>query len=231
MTKIFQDQEVHRFLDRNSGRVYSDLEFHNCRFIGSAISVTRKPMRRSTVRNVRLVDCEVTGCSVNTAIIENVVVDGLKTHTLLQTWGAVYNRVVLKGDIGRIMISSVVATGLAKPKQQQAFDKANASYYQTVGWALDISEARFDECDIRGLPSDLIVRDPETQVIIRREKALEGKWRHLDLSKTYWKGWIELFLSSGEPDVILVAPKLSPKFNDWLDGLKLLRDAGVAEPD
>ena len=121
--------------------------------------------------------------------------------------------------------------GLAKPKHQAAFDQANAEYYKTVDWALDISEARFYECDIRGVSASLIIRDPETQVVVTREKALQGKWKELDLSKTYWAGWIDLFLQSGEPDVVLVAPKRYPKYQDWLDGLKMLRDAGVAEPD
>jgi len=129
------------------------------------------------------------------------------------------------------MISPLVATAMAKPKEQAAFDEANARYYEAADWALDISEARFVECDIRRVPARLIRRDPETQVVVTREKALLGEWKKLDLSKTYWGGWIDLFLKDGDPDVVLVAPNRHPKFIDWLDGLKMLRDAGVAEPD
>uniref|UniRef100_A0A7C4KXJ6 Uncharacterized protein n=1 Tax=Bellilinea caldifistulae TaxID=360411 RepID=A0A7C4KXJ6_9CHLR len=178
-----------------------------------------------------MIQCEEIGCAIDTAIIEDTVIDGLKTSDLLQTWGAVYKHVVLKGNIGRIMISPVIATGWAKPHQQAAFDKANAEYYQQVDWALDISEARFYECEIQRVPAPLIKRDAETQVIITREKALSDVWRKLDLSKTHWRTSIEFFLERGDPDVVLVAPKRHPKFNDLLDGLKMLRDAGVAEPD
>ncbi|MFN7037518.1 MAG: hypothetical protein ACK4SN_14260 [Bellilinea sp.] len=168
---------------------------------------------------------------INPAIVEDVLISSLKTHTLLQTWGAVFKHVKLEGNIGRIMISPFIAPGVAKPHQQAAFDKVNAEYYQQVDWALDISEARFYECDIRGIPARLIRRDPQTQVVVTREKALLGEWRKLDLTRTFWSGWIELFLQEEALDVVLVAPKRHPKFNDLLDGLKMLRDAGVAEPD
>ena len=129
------------------------------------------------------------------------------------------------------MISPFVATAMAKPKEQAAFDKANGEYYKTVDWALDITEGRFYECELQRVPARLIKRDSETQVIITREKALLGEWKKLDLSKTHWATSIEFFLERGDPDVVLVAPKRHSKYPDLLDGLKMLRDAGVAEPD
>ncbi len=231
MTRIIERQEFHGFYDQNSKRVFSDLEFKYCKFWGSAISITYNPKRRSIVRNVRLIHCEQGGCAVETAIVEDVTVDGLRTHGLLHTWGAVYKHVVLKGNIDNIMISPVIATGTATPKQQRAFDEANGRYYETVDWALDISEGRFDECEIQRVPARLIRRDPETQVVITREKALMGEWKKLDLSKTYWRTSIEFFLERGDQDLVLVAPKRYSKYQVLLDGLKMLRDAGVAEPD
>jgi len=231
MTKLFSNQEFSNFYDRNSGRIFKDLEFRKCRFISSSLSITRNPKKRSIVRNVRLTQCEEIGCAIDTAIIEDTIIDGLKTSDLFQCWGAVYKHVILKGDIGRIMISPLVAAAMATSNEQTAFDEMNSRYYKMVDWALDISEARFMECDIRRVPTHLIRRDPETQVVVTRDKALLGEWKKLDLSKTYWGGWIELFLKDRDQDIVLVAPKRHPKFNDWLDGLKMLRDAGVAEPD
>lgn len=231
MIKIYTNQVFSCFYDRSSGRVFEDLEFRRCRFESSSISITRNPKKRSTVRNAKMIQCEEIGCSLDTAIIEDVIIEGLKTSDLFQTWGAVYKHVVLRGNIGRIMISPLVATAMAKPKEQAAFDKANAEYYQNVDWALDISEGRFYEIDIRRIPARLIRRDPETQVVVTREKALLGEWKKLDLSKTYWGGWLDYFIKTGNQDLVLVAPKRHQKYIDWLDGLKKLRDAGVAEPD
>jgi hypothetical protein len=129
------------------------------------------------------------------------------------------------------MISPLVAPGIASPEEQEAFNAANAEFYSSVDWALDISEAEFVECDIRGIPAHLIRRDPETQVVIKREKALTGEWRTLDLSETYWPAYIEGFLEDGEDDVVLAAPIQDPKFRVLLEGLQRLRDGGIAEPD
>jgi hypothetical protein len=118
-----------------------------------------------------------------------------------------------------------------KPARQQAFADANAAYYRTVDWALDISEAEFIGADLDGVPARLIRRDPASQVVITREKTLEGRWRQLDLSATHWATRIACFLRAGHPDLVLVAPKRSRSYRRLLEGLQRLRDAGVAEPE
>lgn len=98
------------------------------------------------------------------------------------------------------------------------------------GPGLDIREAEFIEADLRGMPGHLVRRDPATQSLVTREKALQSAWRTLDFSKTYWPDAIELFLEGGLSSVVLVAPKRVSSFRKLLDGLEKLRDAGVAEP-
>src|SRR5262249_31081617 len=80
-------------------------------------------------------------------------------------------------------------------------------------------------------PAALVLRDPATQFVVTREKALLGSWRDLDLSSTHWATSLEFFLSRGDRDVVLVAPKHDREFGKLLDGLRLLRHAGVAEPN
>jgi hypothetical protein len=231
MTKIFEDMEFHGFSDRNSRKTFYDLEFRRCHFWSSAVSITRDPHKRSIVRNVKLIKCEETGCALDSAVVEDVIIDGLKTHTLLQTWGAVFKHVILKGRIGRIMFSPLIHTGMGKPKEQEAFDEANREYYSHVDWALDLREAIFEECDIRYIPAHLVLRDPITQVVVKLEKAIDRKWMNLDLSGTPWGFALEFFVEAAYPEVILVAPKGRRQFGAWLDGLKKLRDAGIAEPN
>lgn len=223
--------EFVQFYDDSSGAVFSDLEFVKCSFQSSAISITLDPKLRSTVRNVRILKCQQRGCSLWPAIVEDVLVEDFKTNGLFQTWGAVFKHVTLRGKIGRIMVSPLVAPGTATPEQQRAFDDANAAYYATVDWALDIREAEFEECDLRRIPAHLVRRDPETQVVIRREKAMQGGWRDLDLGKTYWASAIEGFLEEGDPELVLVAGKRNKRFRDLLVGLESLRHAGIAEQE
>jgi hypothetical protein len=231
MTTVFHDQEFKKFFDQDSRRTFSDLEFRNCRFINCRISITKNPRRRSTIRDVRLIGCETRMCGIEAAIIEDAVVDGLKTNYPLPIGGSVFKHVVLKGDIGRLMIDSTVLPGKLTEAEQEAFDEANAAYYASVDWALDISEARFRECDLRDIPAKLVRRDPATQVIVKREKALLESWRQLDLSSTYWATSLEIFLRRGSEDIVLVAPKSDPQYKRLLAGLMMLRETGVAEPD
>ena len=229
--RVFERQEFDSFYDNDSARVFSDIEFRRCTFVSCAISITNDPALRSTIRNVKLLNCETYGCSLDPAIVEDVTVDGLKTHGLRQTWGAVFKHVTLRGKIGRLMFSPAVSPGLATLRQQRAFDEANEQYYSTVDWALDIREAEAEELDIRRIPARLIRRDPESQVVITRAKAMQGTWRRLKLEKTYWATSMELFLEWGDPDWVLVAGKRDRNYRHLVDGLKALRDAGVAEPD
>jgi len=230
--QIYRDQKFEHFIDRDSGATLSDAEFHNCYFQGCTLSITDDPERRCTIRNVKLVNCSQRGCSIDPAIIEDVLVDSLDTHRQpVQIWGAVFNRVVLRGNIDRLMISSVVDVMGDKPQVQQAFDEANAEYYRNVEWALDISQGEFKELDIRGLPARLIRRDPETQIVVTREKAAEGGWRDLPFRERRWATSLNLLLNFDLPDKVLVAPKRHRKFRDYLADLRLLQEAGVAEPD
>lgn len=228
MTKVFEGREFHSYSDRNSRRTFSDLEFRKCHFVGCAVSITRNPRLRSTIRNVKITDCGQLGCALYPAIIEDVLVDGFKTNgQLFQTWGAVFNHVTIRGKIGQLMTSPLIATARGTPEQQKSFSEVNTLYYENLDWALDIREAEFQEADLRGIPAHLVLRDPDTQFVISREKALEGKWKEIDLSGTYWKVSIEFFLRTGFESEILVAPKRNPRFRPLLEGLWALRDAGV----
>ena len=234
--RVLENQQFDGFLGRDSGAVFADMEIRKCRFLSCCVSITENLALRSTVRNVCFSNCEVRACSVNTAILEDILVIDLKTHGRFDTWGAVFKHVTLKGRIGNLKISDFIIAADASPalrhKINLRFQAANAEYYKNVDWALDISKAEFEECDIRGVPGHLVRRDPETQILVTRAKAEAGDWKRLDLSRTYWATAIDVALK--EPhyaDMVLVAPKRNPRFKELLAGLNLLRRAGVAEPD
>jgi hypothetical protein len=231
MTNVFSNREFVAILERGGG-LYNDMEFTKCRFVGCRLSITRDPQQRSKATNIVIRNCEVScpGSALCSAIVEDTIVDGLKTNGTFQTWGAVFKHVTLRGPMGCMMFSPYIAPGHATDQEQRAFDEANSEYYRTVDWALDIRDAQFEDVDIRRIPACLILRDPATQIVLRREKTITGTWRSLDLSKTHWPTAIQFFLNEGSADTVLVAPKRARNFQQLLDGLKLLRDAGVAEP-
>ena len=212
-------------------RAVSNVEFHHCHFQSWGFSKTTRVDRRASIRNVLFRDCQQTGCSIGPAIIEEVTVDGLRTNGLLQCWGAAYRHVTFLGKLGRLMFSPLISPHPARAIWQPAFDEANDAFYRTVDWAIDIREAKFGECDLRGIPARLVIRDSETQVVVKREKAMNGDWQALPLSNTYWPTALQLFLETGRDDIVLVAPKRSKNFRALREGLELLRREGVAEPD
>lgn len=228
----FSNQTFDSIDDRDSAATFHDMEFRDCYFESCDLSITRTPALRSTVRNIKLTNCSQRGCSLSAAIVEDVLIDGLKTNgQLFQTWGAVFNRTVLKGKIDRLMISSIALPGVIMPDEQRAFDDANAEYYRHVEWALDISKGEFKELCIRGLPGNLIRRDPETQVLVTRERAMSGEWRDLEFQDNLLPTSLDMFLQRAEPSIVLIAPKRHPRFKEYLSDMNLLRRSGITEPD
>jgi len=231
MRTVFEKQLFERFLDRDSGRTFAGLEFRRCTFQGCALGITLEPALRTTVRDVLIERCEVRGTTLKAVALEDAEVDGLKGF--VQTFATVFRHVRLRGKIGKTLLTPEIAPLAASLAQQAAFDAARHTYYKTVDWALDIKDAEFEDCSIRGVPGHLIRRDPETQIVVTREKAEAGDWRSLSLGGTrQWHVALEMFLKmKGQESVVLVAPKRARNFNALLDGLKVLRETGVAEVD
>lgn len=229
---VFEQQVFKRFYDRDSAAVFESIEFRHCSFESSGISITRDPQLRSVIRDITLIDCEENGCAIESAILENVVVDGFRTADLFQVFGAVFKHVTIRGKIGRLMITGKLAPSLgAKASDEARFAAANSAYYSATDWALDISKAEFAEADLRGIPARLVRRDPATQVVVTREKVMRGDWRKLEFGDNLWPLCLKMFLRDGDPDIILIAPKQSRNFRCLVEGLELLRRAGVAESE
>lgn len=226
--RVFENQEFTSFYDRG-GNLYEDLLFRKCKFISSSVSITEDVARRSTVRNVTLERCRVVGSALECAVVEDVLVDGLQTSDLHQAWGAVFKHVTLRGKIGRLMTIPRLGPRSRGTPEQAALEAANAAYYQEVNWALDISEAQSVELQLRGIPSHLIRRDTETQVVVTRQAALAGDWRDLQsVERTVYGLSIQRMLDGGADDVLLVADKRARDFKELLAGINDLRAAGIA---
>lgn len=228
----FIDRTFFGLVDNDSRAEYCDWEFLRCQFESCSLSNASSPPLRSIVRNVRLIDCRQTGCFVRSAILDGVVVDGFKTDGQpLMTWGTVFKHVTLQGRLDRLMIQERVSASHRNLEVQQRFDEANAEFYRTVDWALDISKGEFKDLEIRGVPARLVRRDTETEGVLVRDKVVSSHWRDLHFRSPVTKVCIDLFLDRGEPDYVLAAPKRDPRFRDRLADIRLLRTEGIAEPD
>lgn len=233
--QVFRDQEItDAIVHKPRGRVVSDMEFEKCRFWNCGFIGDYGPADRPVVRRLSFRNCSEKASWIFGPIIEDVMVDGLRTTGLLITFGAVFKHVILRGKIGQIKMNAcfqVGPTGRHELERERAYQEANSQFYQQVDWALDISEAEFLECDIDGIPSHLIRRDPDTQVVIKRENAINVEWQRLNLEQTWWDLSINNLIEEGRDDRVLIAPKRHRKFKELVQGLRMLRDLGVAEPD
>jgi hypothetical protein len=193
------------------------------------------PQLRATIRNVTLRNTKAYGFQLSGAIIEDVVVEttkGGKSPFFLR--GNVYRHVTLKGRIAWTSIRGQVNPPLEMPEEERQriiveWDKANAEYYKTVDWALDITQADYGSLDIDGVPTRLVRRNPQNTGVVTRKRALEGKWRKVVWSNGVFHFVISDLLRDGYEDALLIACPRSKNYKDQLEDLQTLRDMGVAE--
>lgn len=227
----YENRVFHSLFDRGEGATVHDLRLVNCNFVWCGLSLTRQIEQRATVRHVELVNCRANECGIGPAILEDVIVNNLQIDDLLILWGTLFHRVTIRGRIGKIKINQEVHATDWSEATQAPFDRFRGEFYDSIDWALDICGARFKEFGIRGVPAGLIRRDPESQVVVTRERALQRDWRdRLSKDNRLWPFAIDMFLSDGDEDVVLVAPLDAPKRkrDTLLRQLQELRDVGVA---
>ncbi len=234
MTKVFEKQAVRFDIRHMRHWVFSDLVFRQCSFERGGI-ICDDPSERVVIRGIELDRCKAYGGTLQGVILEDVLAKGpIRLGRDPITHACALKHVKIAGRIDTLWIHDLWNFDPDDPINGE-FKDANAKYYESVDWALDISEAEFSgECDIRGVPWQLIRRDPETQVVVTRQKVevMSYELERLDLDRTtYWETAIRMMMNRGEDGTVLVAPKRSKKFRDYLQGLHLLRQAGIAEPD
>lgn len=230
----FANQLFTQAKDRDSGAVYEDYSFHKCTFDNCLLSFTNQPALRSTVRRCTATHCMVVNSIVGPALFDEVTVDGLSVNDLLILTEPLFRHVTLRGKIGQIKINTRLSYLDYSAAALRAFPRSRIAFYKNVDWALDIREAQFLDFDMRGIPAALVRRDPETQFVVKREKAMAIDRDHV-ISKwnDYWAMMINSFLADEDPDVVFVIPRGKRKetTRKLTDGLKELRDIGVAELD
>ena len=237
-----RDKTFDNLRDQDSGRTFSGLSFVNCHFQSCVLWCGFAELgRRTRMTNIELRNCSHAGSDISGGIVEDVLVENFKTAKMFHTWGTVFKHVTFKGKIGRFMFSDLFELPFKgkTTSLQRTFEKANAEYYSKVDWALDISQAEFDDFDCRGVPSRLVRRNPEIQMMLTRQRVLAHQ-DAIAAGGKYWESLIKLFLQradgyGGPPsDAICIVPRKPPEGFDrqsLIAGIKALRKAGVAEPD
>ena len=192
-------------------------EFVGCTFDNCSLGPVDRE-KRSYVRNVKAKNTTIRSCWLDRTILEEVVVDGLKTSGVQFVRSCACKHVVIEGRVGRLVL------------RNELEDDGGwlTGYYADVDWAIDISRAIAQELEIDNIPADLVKRDPETQAVIRRANVERADWQKV--AKGLTTVIIKDMLRSGDDARLLVAPKGNKKnFHRVLDEIRALRDAGIAD--
>ncbi len=107
------------------------------------------------------------------------------------------------------------------------FVEQAASYYKSVPFALDITEAKFTTFDaLLGIPPSLIKRDVETQFVLLRERieAIKNAGQ-----STIWRIVAQSLNLSPLPGVVIVLGKRDTKHALHLKEAQTLRAMGILQ--
>lgn len=219
-------EERHNAIHVTRNVTLEDLEFFNCEFVGEGLTTYGSASHRSTARNIRLKDCRLNSFFGNGVVFDGVVVDGLRTSRMpVILNGCAFRHVTLAGHLGRFLINRNVTYD--DDLRNEAFHAANAAFYDTVDWALDISNAQAACIEIRGaIPARLIRRNPDDQVAMTRDVALSGEWQHYDPISSFTIA-VSIFLDSSADENVFVAARRSRHFKEEVAFFHRLRDAGL----
>lgn len=211
------------------------IELRRCTFTECQAPLQRTLAHRPTLCNLSLTRCHFAASELGAVIAEDCTIDTIWFHRGIwspqRIEGCAFKHVTIRGNVtGPVAIWPPAWWGNHRSVGDDPIVVANQRYYETVDWALDISEARFtgismQPCDI---PARLIRRDPATQVVTTRDSLANGDWAAACIDSGGWQMAIQDFIASGLPDTVLVASVRGRHFKGELAAIERLRDIGVA---
>lgn len=210
---------------RKPGAVIQGFEAVRCEFDNVSIGSVRDGEEPVIVRSCSLTRCRASVAFFSLVLLEDSVIDGA-SGGFFPTATVLLRHVTMRGPIDALDLRSPRQLPTDRPTLARLHDE----HYRTVDWALDIREARFKRCDIGGVPGHLVRRDPATQVLVTRARALVGRWREATAG-TAWEVGVERLLESGDESEVFVACPRGSRYQLELATAARLREAGVAVPD
>lgn len=191
------------------------------------VGLSSDKKERAVFRDISLSKCKHGASFIHGAVLERVVITDLTGGGRVPTflWGCLYSQVILKGPISGLMFRWQVASD--DERLSREFVEQAASYYKSVPFALDITEAKFTTFDaLLGIPPSLIKRDVETQFVLLRERieAIKNAGQ-----STIWRIVAQSLNLSPLPGVVIVLGKRDTKHALHLKEAQTLRAMGILQ--
>lgn len=183
---------------------------------------------RLTIRDVEVRQCQHWACSAYGAVFENVVVTDLRGGGRAPSfmWGCLFSRVTLRGWISGLLVRWQIDP--EDDSLSREFLAANLSRYQTMDWALDITQAQFSFVEsLPGVPAALVKRDPESHFVMTAAAARRLREESKEIS--VWTVIADNLLSSPIQDTVIAVGGLGKKLRTDLAAARALRDRGLLQ--
>lgn len=180
--------------------------------------------------NAKHWNCALSGCLFDEVYIRDLRKTG---SAPLFVWASAFRRVTLSGVISGLKINRADMQSDLDPSEVIWREQALLSHYAEVDWALDISRAKFPNgATFEALPGDKIIRDPDTQVLVRRGTLAGGEWRSLDFKNTAIDIALSWFEAGSLFESVVVVPRSASKYRVLdTEVIDMLRREGIADGD
>ncbi len=137
---------------------------------------TRRPEERLVIQNISAINCTVDTVTVGPVVFENLQIENLKTTQHLWLPGCAFKRCVLKGKIGEVLqFDRADPVAPRSDLFNRQFIEDNERIHSGTAWSLDISEAEFDDFDLRGVPGETVRINSTNQTRVDFVKALQAQ--------------------------------------------------------
>jgi hypothetical protein len=211
-------------------RTFEDYELDRCTLDHVETRPRRDPAKTVVLRRIRARRLLGRFCEIQHALLDEVEVEGLKIVSGLFVRGCIFRHVTLRGriegDIDVRLRPFFYPDPDLSPQDAQRWDAHAARFYESVDWAVDLSQADLSHSlSLPGVPSRLVRRDPRRSAVVNGDRA-----RARDRSRrSPWDGWLAAFDDAPLADMVLFAGK--KREAEDMAGLDELRELGIADRD
>ena len=226
-----------------NARRFEGIEALDCAIVGR-MPLPEVPGDWNIVRDCRAERCSTNSLGLSGVAFERCEIDGYGTVGRFKVFlfACVFFRTVLRGTLPHVGFEPYYLTPGTSidlpahsfslrydPDIQRRWEEAMSIYYEGVDWALDIEQARFRTfMAFPGVPGHLILRDPEHQILVKRERMRDDQLREIPRSAPLLA--IEQFLrTSPFESLVMAAPAGRAHRQAYLETFRLLRDRRIAE--
>lgn len=211
------------------GTQLSDLEARRVTVENCVAARAAEASARPRISRVRVTDLELQSSSVSGAVLEDVVIDGLRApYGSGFVFGCEFRRVTLRGRIHGLVLNTVLDD--PDPQITASYARWHNERLNDGEWMLDLTEATGD-ITIRGYPSRFIRRNPELHAVVTAASLAAHDWRSIESGRSALGVSLLELARSDWHDVTLVANPHGKHASDDLRFIEQLRAQGIAQAE